>query len=82
MSANPYDEVFRRISEASAERNKPKAKFHGEASTREEWGYIREDGTISNWINDKKNAAFNASGLGLKLLCRTVSVSQWVEVES
>lgn len=59
-----------------------KAKFHGEATMREEFGTIRATGSITNWGEDAMEAERISSHFGLKVVRRTVTKSQWVEVDA
>jgi len=60
-----------------------KAKFHGEASMREEFGVLTLNDRVLGFGSDYEAAkeALRFSR-GRKLVRRTVSVSQWVEVDA
>ena len=64
---------------AESSTNDDKAKFHGEAFMREEFGWILSNGEIVS-IDDLNLLRFDISLV--EEVRRTVTTSQWVEVAS
>ena len=59
-----------------------KAKFHGEATMREEFGHLNHGRIYSSPNCDRDDYERMVYTLGGKLLRRTVTTSQWVEVDA
>ena len=62
--------------------SKPKAKFHGEASMREEFGHMERGQVYWSPNANRTDIEQMVVEMGGKLVRRTVSVSQWVEVDA
>ena len=55
-----------------------KAKFHGEATMREEIGYLMSDGVV--WSKGSGTPTIGTFAVGE--VRRTITTSQWVEVDA